>query len=68
MYRDLPVGDYRFEVQTIDRDSLQSEVVGLDVHVLPDIQTERLRTLTKDLQASASVVPSRSRAMQQMSL
>ena len=65
-YKALPVGDYRFEVQTIDRDGLESEVAGLDLHILPDVQTERLRVLAKTQRASASVVPSRSGAMQQV--
>ncbi len=66
MYRALPVGDYRFEVQTIDRDNLQSEVVGLDLHILPDLQTEHLRVLERTLRPSPWVVPSRSPAMQEV--
>ena len=66
VYRALPLGDYRFEVQTIDRDGLESEVAGLDLHILPDVATERLRVLAKTQRASASVVPSRSGAMQQV--
>ena len=66
VYNALPVGDYRFEVQTIDRDGLKSEAVGLDIHILPDVKTERIRVLEKTLRASASIVPSRSRAMQQV--
>ena len=66
VYSALRVGDYRFEVQTIDRNGLRSEVAGLDLHILPDIQTERLRVLEKTQQTSASVVPSRSQAMQQV--
>ena len=62
-YGALPVGTYRFEVQTIDRDSLPSEVVGLAVDVVPDVQSERLRALSKTLQASASFVPSESPSM-----
>ncbi len=65
-YRALPVGDYRFEVQTIDRDGLQSEVVGLDIHIFHDPQTQRLRVLEKTLQAPTPAVPTRSRAMQQV--
>ena len=65
-YPALPVGDYRFEVQTIDRDSLRSEVAGLDIHILPDIPTERLRVFEKTLRASDPVVPSRSQSMQQV--
>ena len=66
VYEALPVGDYRFEVQAIDRDGLKSEAVGLAIHILPDVKTERLRALEKTLQAAASIVPSRSRAMQQV--
>ena len=65
-YRTLPVGAYRFEVQTTDRDGLESEVVGLDIHILPDVQAERLRILEKDLRGSVPIVPSRSPAMQQV--
>ena len=66
VYSALPVGDYRFEVQTIDRDGLWSEGVGLDVHVLPDVQTERLRALAKILRETNAVVQSHSRSMQQV--
>ena len=65
-YRTLPVGDYRFEVQTMDRDGVLSAVVGLDLHILPDPQTERLQAITKDLRSFAPIVPSRSRAMQEV--
>ena len=66
-YRALPVGDYRFEVQTIDRDGLESAVVGLDVHVLPDVHAERLRALAKTQRPTdGPVVQSRSPAMQQV--
>ena len=66
VYTVLPVGDYRFEVQTIDRDGLKSEVVGLDIHVFPDVPTERLRALARTLRDTDSVVPSHSEAMQQV--
>ena len=65
-YGALPVGTYRFEVQTIDRDGLPSEVVGLAVDVVPDVQSERLRALSKTLQASASFVPSESPSMREV--
>lgn len=65
-YTTLPAGDYRFEVQTIDQDGLRSAVVGLDLHVLPDVKTERLRALGKALSVTESAVPSRSPAMQQI--
>ncbi len=65
-YRTLPVGDYRFEAQTMDRDGVSSAVVGLDLHILPDPQTERLQAITKDLRSFAPIVPSRSRAMQEV--
>ena len=66
-YKALPVGDYRFEVQTRDRDGLRSEVVGLDIHVHPDVQAERLQAF-EELLAGADdhVVPSRSQAMDAM--
>ena len=63
-YRALPVGDYHFEVEAMDRDGLSSEVVGLDVHVLSDLQTEHTRVLEKTLLTANSVVPSRSPDMQ----
>ena len=65
-YRTLPVGDYRFEVQTIDRDDVQSAVVSLDLHILPDPQTKHLQILEKDLRASTPIVPSLSRAMEKV--
>ena len=67
VYSALPVGDYRFEVQTIDRDGLESEVVGLDVEVVPDVQAERLRALAKTQRPTdTDVVQSHSPAMQQV--
>ena len=67
VYQALPVGDYRFEVQTMDRDGLQSEVVGLDVEVVPDGQAERLRALAKTQRPTDTyVVQSHSPAMQQV--
>ena len=65
-YRTLPVGDYRFEVQTMDRDGVQSAVVSLDLHILPDPQTKHRQILEKDLRASTPIVPSRSRAMEKV--
>ncbi len=63
-YKALPVGDYRFEVQAIDRDSLRSEVVGLAIQVHPDSKTERLRAFEELLGGAAEhVVPSHSPAM-----
>ena len=64
VYHALPVGDYCFEVEAMDRDGLSSEVVCLAVHVLPDPQVEHTRILEKTLLSANSVVPSRSRHMQ----
>ena len=67
VYQALPVGDYRFEVQTMDRDGLRSEVVGLDVEVVPGVHAERLRALAKTQRPTDTyVVQSRSPAMQQV--
>ena len=65
-YSALPVGEYRFEVRTMDRDGLLSEVAGLDVHVLPDAKTERIHALEKALRAADHVVHSESWAMRQV--
>ena len=65
-YPALPVGDYRFEVQTIDRDGLRSEVVGLAIHILPDIHIERLHALEKGLRPTTPVVESQNQAMQEV--
>ncbi len=66
VYSALPAGDYRFEVQTIDRDGLKSEVASLDLHILPDVQPERLRVLANTLRTTNYVVQSRSQVMQQV--
>ena len=41
-YPKLPVGDYRFEVQAIDRDLNVSEPASLGIKVVPDARTEEL--------------------------
>ena len=65
-YNALPVGEYRFEVRTVDRDGLLSEVASLEMHVLPDAKTERIHALESVLRASDHVVHSESWAMRQV--
>ena len=65
-YNALLVGEYRFEVRTMDRDGLLSEVAGLDVHVLPDAKTERIHALESVLRATDHVVHSQSWSMRQV--
>ena len=62
-YSALPVGEYRFEVRTMDRDGLLSEVVSLKIQILPDAKTERIHALEKALRATDHVVHSESWAM-----
>jgi len=61
-YNNLPVGDYRFEVQAIDREGLTSEIAGLAIHVVADPATSRLRALSK-ASATSDIVHSHSQAM-----
>lgn len=49
VYRALPAGDYRFEVQTLDRDGLRSAVVSLAVHVQSDPRAQVLTRLSAPL-------------------
>ena len=65
-YNALPVGDYRFEVRTMDRDGLLSEVTSVEVQVLPDAKTERIHALESVLRATDHVVHSQSLAMRQV--
>ena len=62
-YSDLPVGEYCFEVRTMDRDGLLSEVASMEVQIVPDAKTERIQALESVLQATDHVVHSESRAM-----
>ena len=62
-YSTLPVGEYRFEVRTMDRDGLLSEVVCLEMQIVPDAKTERIHALESVLQAPDHVVHSQSWAM-----
>ena len=66
VYDALPVGDYRFEVQTIDRDGLRSEVAGFDLHVFPDTKTERIDALERTLRPIDHMVQSHSRVMHEV--
>ena len=62
-YSALPVGEYCFEVRTMDRDGLLSEVASVEIQVVPDAKTERIQALESVLQATGHVVHSESRAM-----
>ena len=65
-YSALPVGEYRFEVRTMDRDGLLSEVASLEIQILPDAKTERIHALESVLRATDHVVHSESWAMRQV--
>ena len=65
-YSTLPVGEYRFEVRTMDRDGLLSEVASVEVQVIPDAKTERIQAFESVLQATGHVVHSESWAMRQV--
>ena len=65
-YSALPVGEYRFEVRTMDRDGLLSEVASVEIRVLPDAKTERIHALESVLRATDHVVHSESWAMRQV--
>ena len=62
-YNALPVGEYCFEVRTMDRDGLLSEVASVEIQVVPDAKTERIEALESVLRATDHVVHSESRAM-----
>ncbi|MCY3664780.1 MAG: sigma 54-interacting transcriptional regulator [Gemmatimonadetes bacterium] len=61
-----PVGEYCFEVRTMDRDGLLSEVASLEIQILPDAKTERIHALESVLRATDHVVHSQSWAMRQV--
>ncbi len=65
-YSALPVGEYRFEVRTMDRDGLLSEVAGVEIQILPDAKTERIHALENVLRATDHVVHSQSWSMRQV--
>ena len=65
-YSALPVGEYCFEVRTMDRDGLLSEVASLEIQILPDAKTERIHALESVLRATDHVVHSQSWAMRQV--
>ena len=65
-YRALPVGEYRFEVRTMDRDGLVSEVANLGIQILPDKTTERIHALENVLRATDHVVHSQSAPMRRV--
>ena len=66
VYNALPVGEYRFEVRTMDRDGLLSEVASLEIQILPDAKTERIHAFENVLRATDHVVHSQSWAMRQV--
>ena len=65
-YSTLPVGEYRFEVRTMDRDGLLSEGASLEIQILPDAKTERIHALENALRATDHVVHSQSWSMRQV--
>ena len=65
-YNALPVGEYRFEIRTMDRDGLLSEVASAEIQILPDAKTERIQALESVLRATDHVVHSQSWAMRQV--
>ena len=65
-YSALPVGEYCFEVRTMDRDGLLSEVASVEIQILPDAKTERIQALESVLRAPEHVVHSESWAMRQV--
>ena len=66
VYNALPVGEYCFEVRTMDRDGLLSEVASVEIQILPDAKTERIHALENVLRATGHVVHSESWAMRQV--
>ncbi len=66
VYSSLPVGEYHFEVRTMDRDGLLSEVASLEIQILPDAKTERIHAFENFLRAADHVVHSESWAMRQV--
>ena len=66
VYNALPVGEYCFEVRTMDRDGLMSEVASVEIQILPDAKTERIHAFENVLRASDHVVHSESWAMRQV--
>ena len=66
VYNALPVSEYRFEVRTMDRDGLLSEVASLEIQILPDTKTERIHAFENVLRATDHVVHSESWAMRQV--
>ena len=66
VYSALPVGEYRFEVRTMDRDGLLSEVASVEIQILPDAKTERIHAFENFLRATDHVVHSQSWAMRQV--
>ena len=66
MYNALPVGEYCFEVRTMDRDGLMSEATSVEIQILPDAKTERIHALESVLRATDHVVHSQSWAMRQV--
>ena len=65
-YNALPVGEYCFEVRTMDRDGLLSEVASVEIQILPDAKTERIHALENVLRTTDHVVHSQSWAMRQV--
>ena len=66
VYSALPVGEYCFEVRTMDRDGLMSEVASVEIQIPPDAKTERIHAFENFLRATDHVVHSQSWAMRQV--
>ena len=55
-YRDLPVGEYRFEVRTRDPEGMVSEAAHLQVRVVPDTDWKSRRRVKPGRQRSVETV------------
>ena len=65
-YRDLPVGEYRFEVRTQDQAGLVSEIAHLEVRVVPAGKSARLQSLEHKGQAVPGQSPTITRLLSQV--
>jgi len=65
-YPALSVGDYRFEVQTLDRDGLRSEVVSLAIRVVLDDRAKRTDVPTEDRPSAPLMVESQTPVMHEV--
>ena len=49
-YQNLPQGDYTFELQAVDRDLVYSEIVKVNLSIIPDPREQRIAVLESDLE------------------